>query len=549
MTEIKSLEIPDEIEQYLLFKELNEHPSDKSIFSEVFEKCNRQCDIIQTGGGRPNVKEINLACNFNMEKMFESLNQDLSQLCSKNATNTTKSDTTAHLKEYFDSIQQLTDDAFSYINYKDLELQQKFSKIMIEMSSDLIISDDTISHIDYLPKIVREINNLKEYIERVSSKMDHERRLALYFQQLEIIDKSLLKLMTETIMKNDLFIHNFIKFNWIDMLQKCTTFSDAFGEFNRKLALRINPNYLLSIGSINNRIASQFFYKENSNNFFDNRLLFAKITNEYYNGLTSGLGGIIAQIITEMLASSRGFDKTKKHVSIDLANNKLSIGKQQMTPNHVACFCTINYQNSPLVLMNYTIDYLISNICINYFLNVNDQTASTLFGILVDLLNNEPFSELTNLVYARWVSWICVWSGIIESTAWESNLVIKVQDPKIKDIAFKHMNNYIKTPTEINVKLISNSTAYHSTIDQSKVNEYLNNPKSFPDKNEFTISSAISSQMFSPVFLNSSIENELELKLIILNKLGKLSCISLHNYAKFIFSPIQIKSNELTIKF
>ena len=550
LTAIKSLEIPGEIEQYIVFQELNE-PNDKSLFGGLFEQCNKQCNILQTGSGRPHVKEVNLACNLNMEKMFESLNQDMSKLtndtCAFNNGSTTP-DSLNNLKEYLDSIQKLTDDTFSYINYQDLEIQQKFNNVMRDMNSELISPDDTIAHLDFLPKLLKEIKILQEYMDNLDLKMQHERQLALHYQHLESIDKSLLKLMTETIMKNDLFIHNFVKFKWVDLFQRCTV-SDSFGEFNRKLALIINPNYLLSIGSINNRITSQFFYNNNNNNFFDNRLFLEKITNEYYNGLTNGLGGIIRTIVTEMLLNITKFDKSKNHISVDLENNKLSVGKQQMTPNHVACFCTINYQNSPLILLNYTIDYLISFICINYLLNRNDQSAVDLFEYLVDFLSNESYSDLTNMVYARWTCWICVFSGMLQSGAWDSNLEIRIQNSKIKDIAFKHMKNYVKTPTDINIKLTGNMVSYQSTIDQNKVDEYLNNPKSFPDKHDFTINSTITSQFFTPVFVNASIENELELKLIILNKCGKLSCVSIHNYSQFIFSPIQIKSNELTFTF
>lgn len=548
LTEIKSLEIHEAAKQFIIFKDLDN--TEENIFSEIFNDCNRQCNILETGKGTSatKVKEINLACNLNLEKMFESLTQDLSRLNQCSSPANVKSETSDRLKEYLDSIQTLTDDTFSYINYHDLEMQQKFNKIMTSMNSELIGPDDTISHLDYLPKLLKEVKILDVYIDNLDLKMNHERRLALYYQQLESIDKSLLKLMTETIMKNDLFIHNFIKFKWLDLFQKCTV-SDAFGDFNRKLSLTINPNYLLSIGSINNRIMSQFYYKENNSNFFENRLLLDKVSNEYYNGLTNGLGGIIRTIITEMLSNIKKFDSSKPQVSVDLANNKISVGKQQMTQNHFACFCTINYQNSPLVLMNYTIDYLITYICINFYLNKNDQKALDLFEHLINYLNNEPYSELTSMVYARWVSWICVFAGKLESQLWESNLKIKIINSKIKDIAIKHLKNYLKSSTEINIKLVDNAFAYQSSIDQKKVDEFLNNPKSFPDKQDFLINSASARHMFSPVFDNSSMEKELELLLIILNKFGKLSCISIHHYAQLIFSPIEIKSNELTLIF
>ena len=548
MSEIKYLDIPDEINDYILCK-VSEHSKDQSLFSNIFDECNKQCDILETGKGYPqtNVKEVNLACNYNLEKMFESLNRDLANLDNICTANRAKSETEAPLKAYLDSIHKLTSDTFSYVNFQDLEIQQKFNKIMSEMNSDLISKDDTVFHLQYLPKLLKEIKILEVYVNNLDKKMNHERSLALYYQHLESIDKSLLKLMTETIMKNDIFIHSFIKFSWVDLFQRCTV-SDAFGDFNRKLAAVINPNYLLSIGSINNRITSQFIYNE-SHSFFENNLFLDKISNEYYNGLSNGLGGIIRSIVIEMLSHIQKFDKSKIQASVDYVNNQLSISKQSMTQNHVACFCTINYQNSPLVLMNYTIDYLVSYVCINYFLDRNNQTAIKLFEHLIDYLHSETYAQLTNLVYSRWISWICVFSGVIESNSWESNLKIKIQNPKLKDIAFKHMKDYIKSPTEININFAVSLVAYESTIDQNKIKEYLKNPGAFPNKHELTTKLANNSQLFRPVFDISSSEKELETKLIILNNFGKLSCVSMHNYSHLMFSPIGIESKELTFIF
>jgi len=111
------------------------------------------------------------------------------------------------------------------------------------------------------------------------------------------------------------------------------------------------------------------------------------------------------------------------------------------------------------------------------------------------------------------------------------------------------MKDYIKSPTEININFAVSLVAYESTIDQNKIKEYLKNPGAFPNKHELTTKLANNNQLFRPVFDISSIEKELETKLIILNNFGKLSCVSMHNYSHLMFSPIGIESKELTFIF
>jgi hypothetical protein len=173
---------------------------------------------------------------------------------------------------------------------------------------------------------------------------------------------------------------------------------------------------------------------------------------------------------------------------------------------------------------------------------------NNLYQLLITLLKNEPFSNLTEIVYSRWTIWLCIFNGKIISTSWDTNLILNVLNNDLKEIALKHLKSHVTGSNSLNFKLIDEKSSYESKINYDKLKEISQTPTKFPDKNEFLTKIKINSYKSTPPSAPTS-DDQIEEKFIILNKLGKLSCSTIYNYSNFIFTPINLESKELTINF
>jgi hypothetical protein len=226
-------------------------------------------------------------------------------------------------------------------------------------------------------------------------------------------------------------------------------------------------------------------------------------------------------------------------------------GHTMLNDNYEPCFCTLNYQNKPVCLVHNSIDYIINYICLNYKINNLNHKAKILYDMLIELLVKEPVSELSSLVYSRWAVWICLYFGQIESTSWESKILIRLStsETKLKDIANRHLKSYLHSSNVFCFDLVNKNISFETKIDESKVNDYLRNPRFFPDKHEFTVKTFNIDNFYKPEFNVSTLNKEIETKLIILDKLGKLGGSKIYNYNNFCFTSVEIESKQLYINF
>lgn len=555
LKEINVTDVPAAIKNSIICEIEEEHIESATL--SKFISSFQECRDLETGkhyeDNNVKLKELNIECEKEFKEAFKSIYNELQKLSSLKKCNqiTDNKDSLKNIdftmKKYLDKLNKFSERMISFITNQDIENEMKFNKLLTELDLDEnIYSDEIFVHFNYLPKIIKEIKILEKYISKLELRVDQERRVKLNYLRLQSIDKSILKYMCETMMRQDIYLHNYLKFNWVNFLFNCSI-DDIFQEFNISLSNKLNANYLLTIGSIYNRLPHTLIYECEDSKFFQNKHLIEKIKNEYYEGLKNGLGSLISRILVEMLNSIKIFDKNQTHVSIDSKPNfSVNISKKKLTSDHYPCFCTINYQNTPISLLHNTIDYMITYICVNYVLNFGSRT--NLYDILVDLLMNESFTNLTEMVYSRWALWLCVFVGKLISVSWESNLKIDISDQKIKEIAFKHLKNYIINPNSLKIKLVEDKSTYESKINYDRLKEVMQNPRKFPDKNELITKIKINSLKFQPTFKLSK-DGQLEEKFIILNKVGKLSCTTIYNYSDYLFTPINIESTELTITF
>lgn len=548
--ELDTNDIPEHIKN-LIVCELDEDILESPSLSNFISTFQKDCNNIETAKNdeRIRLKQISIDCDVEFKEIFKNIYSELGKLdSSKKCENKLAiQNIDVLMKNYLKKLNELSEKIMNFVTNQDIEMETKFKDLLNEMELDEnIYSDEIFVHLTYLPKIIKELKLLDKYINKLEIRVDLERRVSLNYLRLESIDKSILKYMCETIMRQDVYLHNYLKFNWIKILFNCSI-NDCFQDFNLRVANSVNNNYLLLIGSIYNRLPVTFLYSgdSDSSNFFKNNNLVEQIKNEYYEGLKHGLGNFLKKILLEMICVMKKFNKNQLHVSIESKPNlSLNIGKHKLTDDYTPCFCTLNYQNTPVNLLHNTVDYLVTVICVNN--SMNDTTFKPLHDQLVDLLKNETFYNLTETVYARWSLWLCLFSGSIQSQGWDSVLEVNVNDSNLKELALKHLKNYLDGVSSLKFKLIEDKSSYESKIDYERLREIVKNPKKFPDKNEFLTKIKNNSLIFSP---NFSKTNELETKFIILNKLGKLSCSTIYNYQNYIFSPINIQSKELKINF
>jgi hypothetical protein len=567
MSIINPKEIPNEYATFLIINQKSDNNFDigeDDIISNIFNN-NSVCNVLAGRGS--GLKEINFVCNTDINKVLNELNQEIITLLNKNRCtseininkNEFNSKIDDRLSKLVDKLNKVSNLAETLITNNDIEMETEFENKLEKIRSNISTDDeDFTNHMKYMPLISSQIKSLEFHIKKIESKIKIDQSLEIQCARFLSIDKSILKLMCEQIMAKNIFIHSFLKFNWVNLLFRCTE-SDIFSDFNVQLGKLINSNYLLVIGSINNKTTAEFLYNETANlKFFNNTEFKNKIISEYYNGLKEGLGKFIKCILFEMLNVMSSLDITKDQLpSLDYSikndlNETLIAGNSRINDNYAPCFCTINYLNKPVNLIHNSIDYFISYICINYKMNNLNSKAKELFDLLIDLLSKEPYSELTSCVYSRWVAWICLFFGKIESISWEAKIIVslKLSDLKLADIARRHLNANYQSNNTYCVKLADNKTSFETKIDQAKLDAYINDPKSFPDKNEFTIKTLTSNINFKPNFDVSSIEKEIETKLILLNKFGKLGCSTIYNYENYKFTAIDIdNSNELLFIF
>jgi hypothetical protein len=513
-------------------------------------------------------------CFANVNVILDNItNKTLSKLMNENNDINSKGDDSIQsmFEKLLTNLKSINIISQDYVTQKYQTLDEDIIRILNGINPE--IGDSTnysIENFQRMAQFSQVLNRLDYFMQSVEKTINTNLLLRKNVYRIQSIEKSIMKYAPEVVLKNEYCLLTFFKCSWLNFFFKYSS-NDMFS-WLKKFDSQFNKKYLLVIGSINARVAAQFVYSVESSPFFNNQKLQSNIKKEYFDSLEPSLGNLLRMVLFKMIEIKGRLRNEEFFSSLDLTtNNSYNISKKLLNEDYELCFSTVNNTNRGLNIVLLSCDYMILSLFIRCLVDKNQKIESTLKNFF-KFLFEENSSNLTNVVYLRWIIWATILLGDVKGSTWK-DCCIEINKNMLETLFFNSFQKHFeffksnttkisnlltinKNDSEINLTLFPVKQAYKTKINTTKLNAYVQNPEKFPNINDFTIESNIDGKKGAePSFYNSDCENkdnQLVTKFILLNKIGNVfgsTLLYMFDETNFIFFLVDVVKQNLTIKF
>jgi hypothetical protein len=583
LCEIKDIYIPSPIHDLVPFSEST------SLLSKMFSSsCAGAYSIVVSGDDQEEVKKnkqepidlsnYSLECNKSLNEVIESLSDELNKLSNQFNCSYLDEEIQSELiikldqnmKELYRKLEKVFRMCQNYVQDNKIKEEQELNEILEDFEANNISSctdQNTLTHLHYMPLIAKLIGEIDRFIFDVDKRIATLNILNIDILNLQLIEKSILKYNTEIIMRQDVLLINFFKIEWIEMFMHLV-FNDIFDDLLVRLNENIDKSLMPIIGTINIRTVAQFVYAD-KHSFFNNQNLITQIEKNYYTSISKGLGSLIQRVLFNMNECKKKIKPGDQMSKINIIEDEKSkaqrilLEKSSKSDDSCLCFCSYEVNNRPVNVIQSTLDYIILTNLIKYSL---DGSSNTINKIL-EFLQSEIASNLTHVIYSRWLLWLCMFVGNIQNKNFDAKLRIRLsrdQFPLLEQCLRKHLRglkylqamnddskqNEIINGVSFEVELFRRVESVKTDLKRTEIKQYLENPNAFPIKSDFFTSNESNSlRKYSLEFNTTDPYKKIITIMAIMNKLRHLGNTLLYNYDEFIFTPVEIDSTSVEFYF